>query len=620
MADYGHKYADMKISEVDRKLKRTYRTAQTELKKKLSDFNKRYEARNKEKKKQLNEGKISKQDYQNWLTGQVFIRNQWQNKINQINAVMLDHNRQAIRIVNESKFDVFAENYNFQAFRAEKEMAVSFNLYNAEAVARLLLDDPKLLPEWKIDKEKDYVWNQEKTNNIVMQGIIQGEGVPEITKRLCEDLCSKNEDRMRTFARTAITGAENAGRQQQMNDAAKLGIEVHKQWEATHDSRTRDAHRFLDGQEVPYDEPFESPLGKIKYPGDMDAKPANVYNCRCTMVTVYPKYEDRQASAKRYENMNIDGQSYGEWKKFNSYAEWKEQKNTQQKQTQKETETIESLDEKINALFMRMAEWDDTKYGSSEESANEYAKIEEEMNALTEKKTELQKAEGIYYNIPIGEDLSFFTNDGTEKTVKTSFVHDFFMPNGKSGKEGKTKGEMILFELDDGMKMYFKRDMDTKKQDLSPDVLLQAYYDIPAWYRAKMQKEIRVVDYENPQDGYWRKAYGETFTKSYMNGGKEIDIWEKTGHDYDYLKEALTHEGGHKIDNDSEIESLSPEWWDAMEKDKNISGKSSPTKYGETNAAEDYAESCMNFIWKREQMERDFPNRTKILEKRFGLR
>ena len=50
-------------------------------------------------------------------------------------------------------------------------------------------------------------------------------------------------------------------------------------------SLTREEHLELDGQEREIDEPFENSLGEIMYPGDPDADPANVYNCRCTLVT-----------------------------------------------------------------------------------------------------------------------------------------------------------------------------------------------------------------------------------------------------------------------------------------------------------------------------------------------
>ena len=311
--DYGERYADKKISAVNRELRKTYRTAQTELKKKLADFEKRFSAKNKQKKQELDEGKISKQDYKDWLTGQVFIRSQFEQSIRQVNAVMLDCNRQAMNIMNNARFDVFAENYNYNAWKAERSIAVSFNVYSAESVARLMLGDPQLLPEWKIDKKKDYVWNYNKVNNIVRQGIIQGEGVPEITDRLCSELASGNEAKMRMFARTAINSAQNAGRQKQMEDAAEMGIEVKKRWIATRDSRTRDAHRDLDGAEVPFDQPFKNEYGEIMFPGDPTAKTANVFNCRCTMLTIYPKYEDY--SKKWGEGDTVEGVPYEEWKK-----------------------------------------------------------------------------------------------------------------------------------------------------------------------------------------------------------------------------------------------------------------------------------------------------------------
>ena len=310
--DYGERYADKKISAVNRELRKTYRTAQAELKKKLADFEKRFSAKNKQKKQELDEGKISKQDYKDWLTGQVFIRSQFESSIRQVNAVMLDCNRQALNIMNNARFDVFAENYNYNAWKAERSIAVSFNVYSAESVARLMIDEPQLLPKWKIDEKKDYIWNYNRVNNIVRQGIIQGEGVPEITDRLCSELSSTNESKMRMFSRTAINSAQNAGRQKQMEDAAEMGIEVKKRWIATRDSRTRDAHRDLDGEEVPFDHPFKNEYGEIMFPGDPTAKAANVFNCRCSMRTIYPKYEDY--SRKWGEGDTVEGVPYEEWK------------------------------------------------------------------------------------------------------------------------------------------------------------------------------------------------------------------------------------------------------------------------------------------------------------------
>ena len=153
MADRGAKYADKAISKIDRELRKTYKRAQKELASKLSEFNKRFRQKDREKQRQLNEGEISKQDYKDWLAGQVFMRGQWQRKIDQVNDVMLHHNQQAAKFINESRLDVFGENYYSESFKAHWIVRdIGFNVYNTHALARLLKDNPQILPEWKISQ------------------------------------------------------------------------------------------------------------------------------------------------------------------------------------------------------------------------------------------------------------------------------------------------------------------------------------------------------------------------------------------------------------------------------------------------------------------------------------
>ena len=88
MADYGARYTDKKIREADRRLKETYRQAQRELKKKLADFNARFDKKDAEMRRQVQDGKITKDDYRKWLTGQVFMREQWKSKIRETSEIL----------------------------------------------------------------------------------------------------------------------------------------------------------------------------------------------------------------------------------------------------------------------------------------------------------------------------------------------------------------------------------------------------------------------------------------------------------------------------------------------------------------------------------------------------
>ncbi len=82
-------------------------------------------------------------------------------------------------------------------------------------------------------------------------------------------------------ARTAVTSAQNGGRQRGFEQAHDNGIKFKKEWLSAHDGRVRDSHAHLDGIQVEYNEKFPNGL---MYPADPQGAPAEVYNCRCTLI------------------------------------------------------------------------------------------------------------------------------------------------------------------------------------------------------------------------------------------------------------------------------------------------------------------------------------------------
>jgi len=91
--------------------------------------------------------------------------------------------------------------------------------------------------------------------------------------------------RANTIARDQSLAAVNLGHVSTIKEvASKHGLMVEKTWIATHDSRTREAHRELDGKTViGVDTPFQSELGPIRYPYDPQASAADTIQCRCHM-------------------------------------------------------------------------------------------------------------------------------------------------------------------------------------------------------------------------------------------------------------------------------------------------------------------------------------------------
>jgi len=321
MADAGTRYTDAAQVELERRFRAVYREAQADIISKLDAHTKRLSAKDAAKRAQVEAGTLSQEAYQDWLNGQVFIGKQWKDKVDSVATSLLYANQQANDMIEGKKRAVFGENATFQAYSIEHDagMDLSFGIYDSATVTRLIKEQPELLPRRVVNGVKDKAWNRTKIANAVTQGIIQGESILEIAQRIAKQTSSSNMQAMTRYARTAMTGAQNAGRMEMLHEAQAMGIKVKKRWLATLDSRTRDAHRNLDGQVQEIDKPFESDLGPIDYPGDFYADPANVYNCRCTLIYEYPEYMPQNAERRAYnddrtESEIIPDMTYNEWK------------------------------------------------------------------------------------------------------------------------------------------------------------------------------------------------------------------------------------------------------------------------------------------------------------------
>lgn len=321
MEDAGTRYTDASQAELERRFRAIYREAQEDIIKKLDAHTKRLNALDKIKRAQVEAGTLSQEEYRNWLNGQVFIGKQWKDKVDSVATSLLYANQQANDMIEGKKRAVFGENATFQAYSIERDagMDLSFGIYDSATVTRLIKEQPELLPRRVVNGVKDKAWNRTKIANAVTQGIIQGEGIPAIAQRIARQVGSDNMEAMTRYARTAMTGAQNAGRIEMLHEAREMGIKVKKKWLATLDSRTRDAHKNLDGQVQDIDKPFKSDFGDIDYPGDFHAHPADTWNCRCTLIYEYPEYMPQNAQRRAYnedrtESTLIPDMTYREWK------------------------------------------------------------------------------------------------------------------------------------------------------------------------------------------------------------------------------------------------------------------------------------------------------------------
>ena len=322
--DEADRLTDEALAHVEARIARIYGQATAEITEKAAAHYRDLERKDVAMRARLERGEITEQDYRNWLSGQMLVGQINEDLRDNLAAQITDTNRLAAAFINDWRLEVFSLNQNYTAWELERTYgSLSFTIYNAEAVRRIIVDNPDLLPDpVSIDIPLDQRWNREKIGDVIASSILQGKSVPKIARDL-EIVVGMNKSSAVRNARSAMTGAQNAGRQSSFAHAAKMGIDVRKRWVATKDSRTRDSHRDLDGTVVPWNEPFHTILGSVMmHPGDRNAKPGDYYNCRCTMRTVEKPGIEAEARMMRVrdpktgKNVVVSEMTYRQWERW----------------------------------------------------------------------------------------------------------------------------------------------------------------------------------------------------------------------------------------------------------------------------------------------------------------
>lgn len=426
--DYGTRYTDRAEKQLAARLKKVYTEAQKDLRKKVAEFTEAKKKRSAELLAKVSEGKMTMEQYREWERGQVFIGKQWQKRLNEMSQRLTDANKEAMRIIHDQQDDVFAENGNFELYQTEMHTGVSFDIYNKEAVNRLIKEKPELLPRKQVNPGKDKAWNQGVIANALTQSILQGESMDEVAARLARDTASSDYKAMMRYARTAMTAAQNEGRLDALRKTEDMGIKVVKVWIAVHDSRTRDAHRELDNEEKPVDKPFENDLGKIMCPGDPTAAPGNVYNCRCALGRRYLEYQDKEENPDE-----VNGVPYEVWKegKKAEIAARNGKESSHEAQREKVTGSTSGIMAKTNRFNEKEHEINITIKKLEEEYSKLYSKVielftqnkMEEYNAVDQRMTQIngQIAKLRERTTEIQADRSRFLSESGEKDIMSFF-------------------------------------------------------------------------------------------------------------------------------------------------------------------------------------------------------
>ena len=285
-SDFMSRYCDEQLEQLENRLTALYANTNNDLLARYAVYSKNYEKNYNIMLKKLDAGEISKEDFKEWCDRRIFEDKLFKQTIASMTDMLVNTDIAAMAIVNGELPLIIAESYNFVqslGFAAADEAGLSvgtFQVYNARTVQALIKDNPDILKY--VNKEKDYKGNKDRINNEITHSILNGDSIPRTADRI-QNVTSMDENAAIRTARTAITAAENYGRNESYHNIKEKGVPCRFQWSCTHDDRTRDTHILLDGTYQNEDGYFgEGIITKlIEYPGDPAGDPEEVYNCRC---------------------------------------------------------------------------------------------------------------------------------------------------------------------------------------------------------------------------------------------------------------------------------------------------------------------------------------------------
>lgn len=336
--DYGDWYTELRLARLERRIKTVYAKAEKDVREDVKAYFERFAQRDEQQKKLLDAGEITKKEYKLWRMAQIGRGERLEALANRLAQRYTDANEEAAAYMNDDTPSIYAVNRNQIAYEIEVQagedvfhpdemrtaLGVDFILWDEATVQRLIKDDPDLMPFYPpkraIDRGIDLEWGRKQINSTILSSILRGSSLKKIADELQERIKTMNRNSALRAARTAMTTAQNAGRQDGFIAAETLGIKVNKRWIATKDFRTRHDHGAADGQIVPAEKPFIVGGYEMMFPGDQSfgAPGSQIYNCRCRMRTVEKpgiEAEPRMMRVRGADGRNIlvKEMTYTEW-------------------------------------------------------------------------------------------------------------------------------------------------------------------------------------------------------------------------------------------------------------------------------------------------------------------
>lgn len=318
--DKGYDLTEKELKALEKRIYDSYKEAYDGLTDIIKEYFAKFADRDASEKERLNAGDITEEQYKQWRLAQIGRGKRFEALRDKVAERMTNTNAAAVAYVNDATPGIYSLNRNFAAYTIEQVTGdVGFDLWDEQTVKRLIVERPELMPYYPpkraLKRGIDLAWGKKQITASVTSSILQGKSIKHMADDLQFRIVTMNRDSAIRTARTAVTGAQNAGRMDSYFAAEKMGIKCRKEWMATLDGRTRHSHAMLDGEVVDNDKKFSN---GCRFPGDPQGRPEEIYNCRCTLVSVIEgietsKGQRRARNPETGQNELIENMTYAEW-------------------------------------------------------------------------------------------------------------------------------------------------------------------------------------------------------------------------------------------------------------------------------------------------------------------
>ncbi len=323
-SDLGHQLTDKELAKLERRIAKLYREAGKELQATIDAYFEQFAKRDEEMKALIGAVQNGKEwteaDYKQWRLNQIGRGERYQAMRDKVAHRVTDANAVAVSYTNDATPGIYSLNRNYAAYTIESVAGdVGFDLWDEQTVKRLMVEQPELMPYYPpkraLKRGIDLAYGKKQITASVTSSILQGKSIKHMADDLQKRITTISRDSAIRTARTAVTGAQNAGRMDSYAAAEKMGIKLKKEWLATLDARTRHSHAMLDGEQVAQDKKFSN---GCRFPGDPQGPPWEIYNCRCTLIAAVEGV-DTSSAQRRARNADtrqievISNMTYAEW-------------------------------------------------------------------------------------------------------------------------------------------------------------------------------------------------------------------------------------------------------------------------------------------------------------------